>query len=213
MTPSHTTRGSSKRYRYYVCSGAQKRGWATCPSKSVPAGEIEQFVVERVQALGRDPGLLGQVLAEARQQDEARLAGLEAERRGLEQELGRWQGEVRRLLGQVGAADGGGASVSRLAELQQRVGRVEERVARVRAQAEAVRQQRLDEAEAAQALAAVGPGWGSLAPAEQGRVVRLLVARVDYDGARGKVALTFQPAGLKTLAGEWAGRTGEEGIA
>ena len=34
MTPAHPTRKGSQRYRYYVCSGAQKRGWQTCPSKS-----------------------------------------------------------------------------------------------------------------------------------------------------------------------------------
>jgi site-specific DNA recombinase len=44
MSPAHTTRGD-KRYRYYVCSNAQKRGWGACPSKSVPAGQIEQLVL------------------------------------------------------------------------------------------------------------------------------------------------------------------------
>ena len=29
MTPAHTQKGN-RRYRYYVCSNAQKRGWATC---------------------------------------------------------------------------------------------------------------------------------------------------------------------------------------
>ena len=43
MVPTHTTRGT-KRYRYYVCSNAQKRGWKTCPTKSIPAPEIERFV-------------------------------------------------------------------------------------------------------------------------------------------------------------------------
>ncbi|MFM7930084.1 MAG: recombinase zinc beta ribbon domain-containing protein, partial [Pirellula sp.] len=27
MTPNHTTKGGKKRYRYYVCTSAQKRGW------------------------------------------------------------------------------------------------------------------------------------------------------------------------------------------
>jgi site-specific DNA recombinase len=47
-------------------------------------------------------------------------------------------------------------------------------------------------------------------PGEQSRLVRLLVERVDYDGAAGKVSITFQPPGLKTLAGEWAARNDEE---
>lgn len=46
------------------------------------------------------------------------------------------------------------------------------------------------------------PVWDSLTLCEQARVVRLLVERVDYDGARGKVAVTFHPGGIKTLAAE-----------
>jgi hypothetical protein len=38
----------------------------------------------------------------------------------------------------------------------------------------------------------------------------LLVLRVDYDGKQGKASITFQPLGLKTLAGEMVGRNGEE---
>jgi hypothetical protein len=34
-----------KRYRYYTCVGAQKRGWQTCPSKAIPAAEIEAMVL------------------------------------------------------------------------------------------------------------------------------------------------------------------------
>jgi len=37
----------NKRYGYYVCTRAQKRGWSTCPSPSVPMAEIEAFVAER----------------------------------------------------------------------------------------------------------------------------------------------------------------------
>jgi site-specific DNA recombinase len=47
MTPAHVTRGN-KRYRYYTCSAAQKRGWHTCPSKSVPAVALERFVLAQV---------------------------------------------------------------------------------------------------------------------------------------------------------------------
>jgi site-specific DNA recombinase len=39
MSHSYSSRGS-RRYRYYVCQRAQKKGWQACPSPSVPAGEI-----------------------------------------------------------------------------------------------------------------------------------------------------------------------------
>jgi site-specific DNA recombinase len=210
MTPAHTTRKGSQRYRYYVCSGAQKRGWQSCPSKSIPAAQIEQLVLGQIQEMGRDPQLLHDVLSQVRQQDDARLTEMESERGALERDLLRGQSELRRLLAEVGAGVSGGGVVSRLAQLQERVGQVEQRIARLRSQREAVQQERLDEAEATRALAGLDPAWGTMTPDEQARVVGVLVSRVDYDGARGKVSITFQPLGLKTLAGDRLGRHSEE---
>ena len=42
-------------------------------------------------------------------------------------------------------------------------------------------------------------GW---TPAEQLRLVQLLIERVDYDGAQDKVAITFRSDGLPSLAAE-----------
>src|SRR5262249_56897418 len=47
MTPAHVTRGN-RRYRYYTCSAAQKQGWHTCPSKSVPAPALEGYVLNQI---------------------------------------------------------------------------------------------------------------------------------------------------------------------
>jgi site-specific DNA recombinase len=47
MTPAHVTSGN-KRYRYYTCSAAQKKGWHTCPSKSVSAVALERFVLAQI---------------------------------------------------------------------------------------------------------------------------------------------------------------------
>jgi site-specific DNA recombinase len=50
MMSSHSTKGT-RRYRYYVCRQAQKRGWQTCPAPSLPAGPIEDLVVKQIQPL------------------------------------------------------------------------------------------------------------------------------------------------------------------
>ena len=105
MTGSQTTKGT-RRYRYYVCRQAQKRGWQRCPAPSVPAGAIERLVVEQLQALGEPVA--------------------------------------------------------------------EDMAAR----------------------------WAALPPAEQARVAGRLVHRVDYDGARGTVAITFHADPAQTLAVE-----------
>jgi site-specific DNA recombinase len=60
MTPSHTTRNGNRRYRYYTCSGAQKRGWGTCPSKAVPAAQLEKLILQQIRAIGKDPALVAQ---------------------------------------------------------------------------------------------------------------------------------------------------------
>jgi site-specific DNA recombinase len=52
MTPAQVTRGP-RRYRYYTCSAAQRHGWHTCPSKSVPALALERFVLEQIAAHAR----------------------------------------------------------------------------------------------------------------------------------------------------------------
>jgi site-specific DNA recombinase len=205
MTPAHSAKGA-RRYRYYVCTAAQKRGWDTCPSKSVPAGAVERLVVDRLRGLGGDPALLGQLLAQARQDEEAQGGRLEAEQRGLERDLAGWQAEVRHLSLRLCPGGDNGAAVARLADLQERIHRVEGRARQVREQLRAARAQLLDEGAAATALALFEPHWEALPPAEQARVVGLLVQRVDYDGARGKLSLTFQPAGIKALADELAER-------
>ncbi len=211
MTPSHTTRKGSQRYRYYTCSGAQKRGWQTCPSKSIPAAQIEQLVVEQIQQLGRDPQVLHDVLAQVRQQDDARLAEMEAERAapgarpacvGRAKHAGCWPRSARasptagwcRVWRSCKSASARSSSASRAC------GR------RWRRCSKSVWTRRRRRGR--------WPVWTrpgtTMTPDEQGRIVGLLVSRVDYDGAQGKVAITFHPLGLKTLAGDRLGRNSEE---
>jgi site-specific DNA recombinase len=70
MVPAHTHRQSGKRYHYYVCATAQKRGWDRCPSKSVPAAVLEAAVVEQIRGLGGNPDLLRALLTHESLPDE-----------------------------------------------------------------------------------------------------------------------------------------------
>ena len=166
-------------------------------------------MVEQIQRLGRDPLVLEPMLATVRQQDEARVAEWEGERVGLERDLLRGQSEVRKVLAEVGSGTSSSGAVTRLAELQARLAQVEQRLARVRGQLEALQQERLDQAAVTEALSGLVPAWETMTPDEQARVVRLLVSQVDYDGRQGKASITFQPLGLRTLAGEMLGRNRE----
>ena len=114
MTPSHATR-KGKRYRYYVCTGAQKKGWQTCPRPSVAAPAVEQAVLDQLKELVQDRDLV----------HEAALVGCLAD-----------------------------------------------------------------------------PHWQTLPPLEQARLVRGLVAHVDFHGNAGKLVIALQADGLAQLAEE-----------
>lgn len=203
MTPAHTTRNGTKRYRYYVCTAAQKRGWHTCPSKSVPAGEIEKFVVGQLRRIGHDPALRDATFAAACAQGHACVEELASERHGLERSVERWNAEIRTLVA-AGATNGSTPDITRLADLHERIRLAERRSTEINEEIHALDGARVSEDEVASALSSFDPVWETLTPREQARIVQLLVQRVDYDGAEGRVSITFQPSGIKTLADELA---------
>jgi hypothetical protein len=55
MTPGYTAK-SKRRYRYYRCTRALREGNGRCPSPSLPAPEVEDYVVARLRAFGRREG-------------------------------------------------------------------------------------------------------------------------------------------------------------
>jgi site-specific DNA recombinase len=210
MTPAHTTKSGRRRYRYYTCSGAQKRGWDTCPSKSIRGDEIERFVIEQIRCIGRDPALLHETFAQASAQADARLAELEAEQRVLERDLARWNADVRALLEEVGRPNAGASAAARLADMQERIRAAERRGTDLHEKAVVLGREQVTQHEVEAALAAFDPVWDALASREQARIVQLLVERVDYDGRSDNVSITFHPTGIKALADEIAGRAKEK---
>jgi len=59
MTSTYTRKGG-RTYRYYVCTGATKSGYDSCPVKTVAAGDIEQAVLSQVRAICKSPEMIAQ---------------------------------------------------------------------------------------------------------------------------------------------------------
>lgn len=106
---------------------------------------------------------------------------------------------MRKLAGRLAT---NGTATDLAADLQDRIRAAEQRGTQVREELIALGRELLDEKEVARALALFDPVWETLAPREQVRVIRLLVQRVDYDGDKGTVSVTFHPAGIKMLSNE-----------
>jgi site-specific DNA recombinase len=194
MIHTYSVKAGGKRYRYYVCLAAQKKGWHTCPSKSVPAGEMEAFVVDQIKRVGNDPAVLEGTLRKMRQQQEKAVAALKAEQRATDRELARHHLALRKLAGAPNA--------DRLAQVNDDIQRVERKVTELRHRATRLEHEHIDPAAVRSALASFAPVWEQLAPKEQARVIQLLVERVDYDGKAGTIAVTFHASGIKALANE-----------
>jgi site-specific DNA recombinase len=184
MVPSHTTRAGKKRYRYYVCSAAQKKGWDTCPAPSIPAGEIEQFLVEQIKCIGRDERLLAETWNDLQRRQQERTRQLEGEIRQLDRRIAKRRDGAERPTGLEWEALQ--ADERRRAELSQEL----------QQQAAGT----VDYEQMTDAMADFAPLWESLTPREQVRTMQLLVARVDFDGREGKLGISFQPMGLQSLA-------------
>jgi len=197
MTHTYTSKGQ-RRYRYYVCNHAQQHGRVTCPAPSLPAGEIERFVVEEIRAIGRDPALVAATLAESRRLAEAAINGLKRERAALERQRRADEAELR----QLGAIPAKNGELARLAETQERIATAGRRLAEVEVELADLVGQEIGEGDVAAALAQFDIVWGALAPKEQSRVFALLIERVNYDGRAGDIDITFRPVGLKTLGAD-----------
>ncbi len=195
MSHTFTTRGN-RRYRYYTCTNAVKRGRAACPGRSLPAAEIERAVVDEIRCLGRDPAVLRETLAQARGRADSAIERLTGERREIERALARLHADIRR----VAAGDGGAATAPRIAELNDRVREAEQCVAEIDAKLSELRGDLVDEADVAAAFADFDNVWTALSPREQARLVRLLVGRVEYDASDSSIEVTFHPTGIKALA-------------
>ncbi|QDU44510.1 DNA-invertase hin [Symmachiella dynata] len=198
MIPSHTTKGGKKRYRYYVCGNAQKRGWDNCPSKSIPAGEIERFVIDQVRQVANEPDLIAATLDQLREQVQASLDKLETERTGIEQDLKNANAEMRSLV----TAPDNSRSTDRQVDLLDRMRTAEQRLTEIRVESDRLRREAVTERDVADSLQQFEAVWEALSLREQARVLELLIERVDYDGDAGTVSVTFRPTGFNAVAEE-----------
>jgi len=172
----------------------------------VPAREIERFVVEQVKCIGQDTDLLAETLEQCRHQREESIKALESERLALERELRRLDSQLRQLAAKAGQ---NGVAADRMADIQDRIRVAEQRATEVRDKIIRMGRELVDGREVAQACSLFEPVWDTLASREQARILHLLIQRVDYDGVKGNISITFHPTGIKTLADELS----EEAIA
>lgn len=191
-----TNKSGKRLYRYYVCYRAQKQGWDTCPCRSLPADQIEGFVVDQIRRIGSDPDLRSLTLAKCREQAETRRLAAEAELSVVERDLARLNAELAHSARDAGS---NAHAAGRLADLHEKVEAAEEQAAALRLRIEEANAEAITKEEVDTALVEFDGVWSTLSPKEQAKLIRMLIQRVDYDATKGWVSITFHPLGLRTI--------------
>ncbi|MHB9131129.1 MAG: recombinase family protein [Armatimonadota bacterium] len=206
MIPSLSS-SHGRKYRYYVCSHSQKHGADQCPTRSVPAVELEAFVVDRMRTMRQDAGLIRDIAVQAQQFRTTRLPELEREQRTLQtqlQERQRAGQHLAALLSEETPAAGSTTLIEQLRAIEAQVTTISSRLDDICEELRQLHVMAITEDDLTQALSLFDPIWDVLYPTEQARIVRLLIEKVDYNGAAGTLGITFRPNGIAILHSELA---------
>ncbi|XHR31045.1 MAG: recombinase family protein [Chthoniobacteraceae bacterium] len=191
MIHSYTQKGHM-RYRYYICQTAMKRGWSECATRSVPAQEIENFVLQQIAEIGKDPELSAEVAQQARVEYAAKAEKLQSEKIEIEKNLRQQARSVSGIFGEPNVT-------SRLADLQDQIRAGENRLAEIAIELAALGDGNIDEQDVSRALGHFSEIVSVLSTPEKIRFIELLVERVIYDRANETIAITFRPTGFETI--------------
>ncbi|QYK49110.1 MAG: recombinase family protein [Phycisphaeraceae bacterium] len=184
----HFATDGPKRYRYYVCVRAQKRGWKQCPGPSLPANDLESFVIDQIRALGKDEALMSASILRAQQLLKADLDAASKQRVEVAARLEECRADLRKLI-ESGRDRNGSAAIA--GELRERIREHDAEARQLDARLRAMRGRVIDDDELAGALEAFDPLWNSLTIAERERLIQLIVRSVEYDAVAGTISVTF----------------------
>ena len=200
MSHSYTKKGSTL-YRYYVCHKAQKQGWASCPSPSLPADQIENFVIDQIRCVGQDPGVVRDTLAQSRVQTQTTVERLKKEKHALERAV---LGHYERL----NQAIANGANESAFADIQDQIREKEQRVSEIIDEMAAVSSLMIDESDVRDALGRFQEVWVALTPAERAKAIHQIVDSIQYDGHSKELSISYHPIGIRTFSQEQQSKEG-----
>ena len=189
MTGTYTKKGT-KTYRYYVCTKASRNGYDVCPVRSVPAGEIEDAVIGQLRAVFRSPEVIAQTFREAQTLESQGLAQIHDDIAELKADIS----SLRTTLSDLAESDEDYWTISRLIDEKEALSNCKTHELHV------LQSNALTENDVIDALTTLDPIWNELFPAEQQRIVGLLVDKVvvNTDG----LDIRIRAQGLHSLVAE-----------
>jgi hypothetical protein len=183
---------------------AMKQGQAACATGCLPADKVETFVVDQIRRIGADTELQEQTFNQAAAQIKAQRRGLKLEQKQLERNLTKARSDVERFAETLSRTTGSSADAisGELGKAQELVRTLESRQAEIKTEMATLNTKAIDRADLADALEAFDPIWDVLLTPEKERVLKLLVAHIDYDGSTQRMTIHWRLSGFGQLADE-----------
>lgn len=187
MCPASTTKKSGKTYRFYRCSTRDKFGTDRCTGRPLPAGALEDFVVERLTEATADGTLSTRIEAKLSVRVAKERATFVEVRRALAAQIAEASATTAKLTDEVVRLEGRARELVE-AKLRAEAARLDDAERRLRALEDDALDLELVESQRewiASALRNFGMVWGEMTPENQGRLLRALVAKVSVDEKTG----------------------------
>jgi len=193
-----------RRYSYYICEKDVKRAVSTCPIKRIPSGDIEKAILEQMGSIFRTPTLIFQTYEKVKELENEDLQRVNAQKEGSEIKLAELRKQVLALMHPDNLQPDKG---NLLAELNRQVQEETRKVLSINKQASARIKNQITEAEIASSFNAMDTFWEELFPAEQQRLIELLIQIVEVRETG--LDIILKTGGISTLVMELAGITCE----
>lgn len=200
---THSTSGGSgrgKRYRYYVCNKATKRGHKTCPRPSLPAEEVERFVVAQLQSLTIDETLLNETCHRVSRTINDKGETLQKELSLLNESLVNLERAIEAFAIPTGDVAREVKRLDSLASLTEQQTRDLRRRNELQDQLAKIQAGTPDRQIILKAIKNLEGLWEHLTMGERSRLMSQLVANIDHDPTDSTLSITLSPLGLKSFA-------------
>ena len=191
-----TFTGNARQYRYYACHNATQTSYTNCPLRSVSAGIIEEVVKDRLRVIFQSPEVMERTQAAVEHIRKEEQAAFEAERRPLEEELVGVRACERQLLKNLSDEDSPFVR-SELNRLGERAAALQLKIAAVDEKVEDARARTRRATDLQREMEIFDNIWDNLFPAEQQRIVRLIISRAVLYTDR--LELTLRIRGLESV--------------
>ena len=200
MFHTYTSKKGSRKYRYYVCMSAQKRGYKSCPARSVNAQHIENAIVASLIKIANDSELRREALNDVNKHTQEEIEAHGKRTKILIKDARELHDKIDNLKETLRNPGANAKELEReLKTLTTKYEEYDRLLTEARVKEMSLGQKRITDHELEQALIVNSPIWETLFPQEKHKVLKLILKEVEYSGTDGKIGLTLNHGGIKLL--------------